>query len=428
MAALVPRLAAGWRLSAGWRSLAASAAARGPSCCCCRHVGSSQLVVAKLLRVRVVDIAEALKGGPGVAGLEGLRVFSAGQLADPGQRSAFLEALSAGKQERLIVLPKAAAAEVFGTSLAPLAALEAPSVAALPVPAEDPAAEASRRPGAEGGFEDAVEGCAGGALLDVSGFSLASTSALALTDQQMPSLALSAVAAAMSEDLTTRILRPCPEGSSAANRKVHVLPLSSQGLFDAAASGSVDELRQALATCEESDLERRHPLHGGTVLHVAAGHVASSTAAGLVAEICAHGADVSARAWNHSTPLHWAAGAGNDGAVEELLRHGADASLTSHTWGSNVFGKGSGQTATHWAAESGHEACIEVLVRESALAPFIVDERGQRPLDLAINEHHGGISALLEAAANVEMVCVAVSTEAHVHRVVQPLAGGADQP
>merc|ERR1719203_1709514 len=99
--------------------------------------------------------------------------------------------------------------------------------------------------------------------------------------------------------------------------------------------------------------------------------------------LCDRGAEIDARAGNQSTPLHWAAGAGNIGAVKELLRRGADPRLTSSTWKSNVFGKGSGQTAAHWAAESGHLDCVEAILAHSPLIPFTEDERGQLPADLA---------------------------------------------
>merc|ERR1719270_431845 len=138
----------------------------------------------------------------------------------------------------------------------------------------------------------------------------------------------------------------------------------------------------------------------------------------MIDKLCEHGANVNARAYNNSTPLHWAAGSGNTTGVLSLLRHGADPSLATDTWGSNVFGKGSGQTAAHWAAESGHQACLEALLGSSALAPFREDERGENPIDLALKECHRGAASLLEQAANVEMVCVAVRTEAVVHRTL----------
>merc|ERR1712129_559915 len=86
--------------------------------------------------------------------------------------------------------------------------------------------------------------------------------------------------------------------------------------------------------------------------------------------------------------------------------------------GSNVFGKGSGQTPAHWAAESGHQSCVELLVSSSALAPFVEDERGERPVDLALKECKFEVASMLKEAANIEMVCVAVRTEAVVHRIV----------
>merc|ERR1712113_1065022 len=152
------------------------------------------------------------------------------------------------------------------------------------------------------------------------------------------------------------------------------------------------------------DVNAAHPVHGGTCLHVAAGLLAPDLAPLLVAVLCElGGANVNARALNSSTPLHWAAGAGNATVVTELLGRGADPSLVSYTWSSNVFGKGSGQTPAHWAAESGHQACIEALLEGSILVPFAEDERGQLPTDLACREGHDAVQLALEDVASTEM-------------------------
>merc|ERR1712187_665574 len=107
---------------------------------------------------------------------------------------------------------------------------------------------------------------------------------------------------------------------------------------------------------------------------------------------------------------------GNAAAVSELLRFGADPTLESYTWRSNVFGKGSGQTPAHWAAESGYQNCVEVLLQHGgALAPFLADDRGKLPSDLAEREGHYEVQEALEAAAKSDMICLAVSAEAAVH-------------
>jgi ankyrin repeat protein len=108
------------------------------------------------------------------------------------------------------------------------------------------------------------------------------------------------------------------------------------------------------------------------------------------------GAEVDARADNQSTPLHWyvdgpcllahlprattsnvclswasrrAAGAGNTAAVSLLLALGADPFVQSCTWGSNVFGKSSGQTPGHWASESGEVEALRLLLGKAVFHP-----------------------------------------------------------
>lgn len=52
----------------------------------------------------------------------------------------------------------------------------------------------------------------------------------------------------------------------------------------------------------------------------------------VMGALLALGADPNARAQNWSTPLHWAAGAGNLQQVRELLDAGADPTLRTCTW------------------------------------------------------------------------------------------------
>jgi len=337
----------------------------------------ARLAVARLLRARVIDITTVV----GKAGQSDLQVFAAPQLADASQRAALLDLLAAGpggpQGERLLVVPRAAAEELFGAGLGATGTAGASHLLhggerrdvgtpALPVVESGSAATAS----SSSGGETPHLVCSGGHDLAVS-------------EAPVPSLPMARVA---------------------------------------------ELLRTALEGCGEGDVNRPHPLHGGTCLHVAAGLTPGSASeaaasASLVAELCCAGADIAARAANDSTPLHWAAGVGNAAAVNELLRRGADPGLMSYTWRSNVFGKGSGQTPAHWAAESGHQECVELLLRGSALASFMEDERGRVPADLAATEGHDGVLAMLETVAESEMVCLAVTTEAVVHTPVPQGAG-----
>lgn len=247
-------------------------------------------------------------------------------------------------------------------------------------------------------------------------------------------MALRSVAASLLTSGAERTLRKAPTHAKRGDEPGAAAPPPMvQAMFDAVANGSLEELRESLAAAaggeadaaaEAAVLETPHPTHGGTCLHVAASVFDDEAAAELISELCARGAAPNARARNSSTALHWAAGAGNAAAVRALLRGGADPTLTTWTWGQNVFGKGSGQTPAHWAAESGHQACLEALLDGSALAPFAEDERGSTPLDLAEKECQGNAIRLLKEAANTEMVCLAVSTEAVVHHVLG--SAGAD--
>uniref|UniRef100_A0A7S4RB77 Uncharacterized protein n=1 Tax=Alexandrium monilatum TaxID=311494 RepID=A0A7S4RB77_9DINO len=417
---------------------------------------SARLAVARLLRARAVDASEALRGlRPG-----DVHVLPASHATDTARLTALLEAAAsppptrpaaggAGdvEAERLVLLPRSAAERLLanGALSAPAApalsgqaapaalaagsapaqperlpasgavdASAAPALSGQAAPAAPAAGSAPAQPeGAPGG--PAGQGCAGGCP-DEAGDALlphAAGGELATLDVALPTVPLRQVAVLLGQGMAQRTLARTPPASVTRGRTP--LTASAQRLFQAVEACSPEDLERAIAASEEGDLDRPHPLHGGSCLHVAAGCLEPSAAARMVEQLCARGAAVDARAANASTPLHWAAGAGNTQAVSELLRWGADAGLSSYTWRSNVFGKGSGQTPAHWAAESGHQECVEALVEGSALAPFVEDERGQLPMDLAVKEGHDEVAAALEAAAESEMVCLAVSTEAAVH-------------
>lgn len=360
---------------------------------------STRIIVAKMMRTRVVDIASALR----VTQPSDLRVLGAGHITDVGRRNALFETLAStpppsGTGEHLIIVPRAAAEEVFGIAqLGPPTASIASSASPLSL-------SGGNAPGR------------GSELVEVQGD--VALDSLAWPTSELPSLSLASIAAERNDGVELRSLRRTATVKH-EHRRGPPLPEEIQNLFYAAEMSSVEDLRASLAACALGDVNRPHPVHGGTCLHAVAGLLEERASdAECVTILCDGGAEVNARAGNQSTPLHWAAGAGNVGVVNALLRHGADPALLSSTWKSNVFGKGSGQTAAHWAAESGNLECVEAIIANSPLAPFIQDERGQSPTDLATKEGHDELLPVFEAASQVDMICLAVSTEAAMHQVV----------
>lgn len=123
------------------------------------------------------------------------------------------------------------------------------------------------------------------------------------------------------------------------------------------------------------------------------------------------GADVNARAFNGSTPLHWACGSGNLVMIETLLEHGADPRLTTTTWKTTVFGKGSGQTALHWAAESGCTQAVETLMDHDVFLPFVSDEREAFPEDLTTQKD---VQVAIETHSTADFVALQFEIEKSV--------------
>lgn len=152
-------------------------------------------------------------------------------------------------------------------------------------------------------------------------------------------------------------------------------------------------------------VDQPHPSHGGSMLHVAAMHDRADVVHWLLTQ---HAAQPNSRAFNYTTPLHWAAGNNAIASLRALLTHGADPTLTSMTHHSTTVGKGSGQTALHWAAESGHMDSVRLL---SEWAPQLVaaeDERGRAARELAESEGRSAVARLVRQLESEEYVGVRI--------------------
>lgn len=187
-------------------------------------------------------------------------------------------------------------------------------------------------------------------------------------------------------------------------------------VFKAAELGDLDDLKRCLLQVETnlSIADMIHPQHGATPLHVfASSEIAEEfeTAEQGIKILTMFGAEINARAGNGSTPLHWAAGAGNEGAVQALLAAGAEPWATTYTWRRQVFGKGSGQTPLHWASESGNERVVDLLASYSVETIVAGDERGQTPLSIANKHGHRKMEEKLQMHANREYVCIEVAAQ-----------------
>ncbi|MCC6697553.1 MAG: ankyrin repeat domain-containing protein [Candidatus Hydrogenedentes bacterium] len=92
------------------------------------------------------------------------------------------------------------------------------------------------------------------------------------------------------------------------------------------------------------------------------------------------------------SPLHEAAGAGESGAVEQLLADGADPNVLDDQ----------GKTPLHWSAANGHMQMTERLLKAGS-KPGIRDVHGKSAFDYAYAGGHMGTAELLANAAGQAM-------------------------
>ena len=233
----------------------------------------------------------------------------------------------------------------------------------------------------------------------------------------------------------TRGDNPAPlDKSAGVSTKVE----AAHPFLNAARSHDIESLVRMVAR-ENIDINMRERKNGGTALHYIAltpAQSANSESTGFKemdtavvlslgtedlqgndsAQLCIDAvielnADVNARATNGSTPLHWAAGAGNASAVERLLDHGADPTVRTYTWGSQVFGRGSGQTAAHWASESGNTDALNIILDAHPHSILFQDEREKVRVDLATVELQADAIVAIEKRKQESYVCVQITLE-----------------
>jgi hypothetical protein len=206
---------------------------------------------------------------------------------------------------------------------------------------------------------------------------------------------------------------------------------ASHPLLDAARAHDLNSLKSIIASGVPVDAKEEK--NGGTALHYivssfgnAAGNPcrkfpprgivessglneSSDDGQKCITFLVESGADVNARASNGSSPLHWAAGFGNARCVKTLLELGADPTIRTYTWGRQVFGKGSGQTAAHWAGESGHAEAVDAIVDEHPESLLFTDEREKSPADLARLELKASALTTIEKRLQEDFVCMRVT-------------------
>ncbi|KAL1508192.1 hypothetical protein AB1Y20_004312 [Prymnesium parvum] len=251
--------------------------------------------------------------------------------------------------------------------------------------AEEAPLRHERTPSPQRGTSSALT--AGGAALD------------ALLAQHSSPLAavLSSGAAQCDWRKTVAPLHAASEPSSKQRRLLH-----------AVADGDVAALRRAIDECTRLEVvQAALPPSGGSALHLAAA-AGNEEALELLLKA---GCSVHAVAVNGSTPLHWAAGGGHAEVIRALLRAGADTRARSSTWRSTVRGDNSGQTAAHWAAASGHTSVLELLLEADPQTLILEDERQLSLAQVAANNGHGWLDKAMQRLKEEAVVCVRVECE-----------------
>lgn len=151
-------------------------------------------------------------------------------------------------------------------------------------------------------------------------------------------------------------------------------------LFDAAALGDVPRVRELLEA--DPSLTGRYAGDGFTALHLAAfcGQLA------VMELLIDRGADVCAVTTNDMRvqPIHSAAAAQSNEAVDLLLRHGADPDAQQH----------GGWTALQAAAQHGDEQMVSTLLSHGA-DPQVRSDDGRTAMDLAQEQGHAQVLMLI---------------------------------
>ena len=195
-------------------------------------------------------------------------------------------------------------------------------------------------------------------------------------------------------------------------------PLTQQqkDVFEAIPSGQLSAIAALYSPATPvMPVDQPHPSHGGTMLHIAAMHNRADVVHWLLDE---HAANPNSRAFNHSTPLHWAAGNNAIASLHALLTRGSDPTLVSMTHYSTTVGKGSGQTPLHWAAESGHVDSVRLLSEWAPQLVAVEDERGRAPKQLAEAEGRIEVVRLVQQLEDEEYVGVRVELAYRGHRMM----------
>jgi ankyrin repeat protein len=154
-------------------------------------------------------------------------------------------------------------------------------------------------------------------------------------------------------------------------------------VFEAAALGRIDRLRELLAATPARATERS--ADGFTALHFPA-FFGIGDAADASHELLAAGADVNARSNNALAvqPLHSATAGGHDDVVAVLVDAGADVNAVQvHGW-----------TPLHGAAKTGSLVSVERLLAAGA-DPAARNDDGTAAIDLARTGGHDAIVARL---------------------------------